>query len=141
MNGHLQVDNCILEDGEVIVQNPGTCHFCYCSFRRLQMTLISLPISVIENCEYVSCDTTAINVEGFPGEHSNWAHGHMREMTDPALFKSTSSYGNDQSSRTDSMNDKNNASFTSDMNLRSDVDSIGVASISGMNKYYHNIIF
>lgn len=59
--GHLQVDNCRFEDGQILVQNPGSCLIRYTEFVRAHLALHHVSVSVIENC-YFSTDNTAIQV-------------------------------------------------------------------------------
>ncbi|XP_061178046.1 F-box only protein 10-like isoform X2 [Saccostrea echinata] len=77
--GYLQVDNCIFEDGMVYVQNPGSCHIKFCTFRHATVILQHLNSSIIENCEFSKTDSAAITVEGFPREDRNWTYGYMME--------------------------------------------------------------
>ncbi|XP_060067397.1 F-box only protein 10-like, partial [Ylistrum balloti] len=77
--GYLQVDNCILEDGLVYIQNPGTCHLKFCTFRHATVILQYVNASVIENCEFSQTDSAAITVEGFPRDEKNWTYGYLME--------------------------------------------------------------
>lgn len=77
--GYLQVDNCIFEDGMVYVQNPGSCHIKFCTFRHATVILQHLNSSIIENCEFSKTDSAAITVEGFPREDRNWTFNYMME--------------------------------------------------------------
>ncbi|XP_069105742.1 F-box only protein 10-like [Argopecten irradians] len=78
-SGYLQVDNCILEDGMVYVQNPGTCHLKFCTLRHATVILQYVNASVIENCEFSQTDSAAITVEGYPREEKNWTYGYLME--------------------------------------------------------------
>jgi hypothetical protein len=76
------MDNCIIEEGVVSVEYPATCHFRYCKFRKAQIMLSHLSLSIIENCEFTGLDSAAVSVEGYPKDHKNWAHEHMHQVTD-----------------------------------------------------------
>ena len=75
------MDNCILEDGMVYVQNPGSCHVKFCTFRHATIILQHLNSSIIENCEFSQTDSAAITVEGNPRNDKNWTYGYMLEKT------------------------------------------------------------
>ncbi|KAK3088116.1 hypothetical protein FSP39_014915 [Pinctada imbricata] len=77
--GYLQVDNCILEDGMVYVQNPGSCHVKFCTFRHATVIFQHLNSSIIENCEFSQTDSAAVTVEGNPRDDKNWTYGYMLE--------------------------------------------------------------
>lgn len=79
--GYIQVDNCIIEDSLVLIQNPGSGHFRFCTFRHANVIMQHVNVSVLENCEFSQCDLAAISVEGFPKDEVNWAHGHMTYIT------------------------------------------------------------
>ncbi|KAJ8322093.1 hypothetical protein KUTeg_000564, partial [Tegillarca granosa] len=78
-SGYLQVDNCILEDGMVYVQNPGSCHLKYSTFRHATVILQHLNSSIIENCEFSQTDSAAVTVEGYPKDEKSWAYGYITE--------------------------------------------------------------
>lgn len=78
-SGYLQVDNCILEDGMVYVQNPGSCHLKYSTFRHATVILQHLNSSIIENCEFSQTDSAAVTVEGYPKDEKSWAYGYINE--------------------------------------------------------------
>jgi F-box protein 10 len=64
--GHIQVDNCIFEQGHVQVSSPGSIIVRYCSFNHSFIILRSVGFSRVENCEFVTDDTSAIIIEGIP---------------------------------------------------------------------------
>ncbi|XP_046546489.1 F-box only protein 10-like isoform X2 [Haliotis rubra] len=76
--GYLQLDNCILEDGMVYAQNPGTCHIRFCTFRHATIILQHMNVSVIENCEFSQSDTADIIVEGYSKDERNWTYSYLR---------------------------------------------------------------
>ena len=76
-SGHLQVDNCIFEDGQVQVTSPGTCHMRYTSFIRSNVSLYHVKLSLIEHCKFEGSEAAAVHVEGFPKDETNWAHRFM----------------------------------------------------------------
>lgn len=63
----------------VYVQNPGSCHIKFCTFRHATVILQHLNSSIIENCEFSKTDSAAITVEGFPREDRNWTFNYMME--------------------------------------------------------------
>lgn len=66
------MDNCILEDGMVYVQNPGSIAMTFCTFRHATVILQHVNASIIQNCEFSQTDSAAITVEGYPKEDRNW---------------------------------------------------------------------
>ena len=82
VSGHLQVDNCIIEDGQVTVSSPGTIHCRYTTFVRTQLTCAHVSLSLIENCHFTECETCAIVVEGAPKGEPNWAHKYLLHYAD-----------------------------------------------------------
>lgn len=72
--GYLQVDNCIMEDGMVFVQNPGSVVMSFCTFRHATVILQHVNASIIQNCEFSQTDSAAITVEGYPKEDKNWTY-------------------------------------------------------------------
>ncbi|XP_052085918.1 F-box only protein 10-like isoform X1 [Mytilus californianus] len=77
--GYLQVDNCILEDGMVYVQSPGSSHIKYCTFRHATVIFQHLTASIIENCEFSQTDTAAVTIEGYPKDDRNWTYNSLLE--------------------------------------------------------------
>lgn len=75
--GYLQVDNCILEDGMVYVQNPGSVNLNFCTFRHATVILQHVNASIIQNCEFSQTDSAAITVEGYPKDDKNWTYASM----------------------------------------------------------------
>ena len=73
-SGYLQVDNCIMEDGMVYVQNPGSIAMRFCTFRHATIILQHVNASIIQNCEFSQTDSAAITVEGYPKEDKNWTY-------------------------------------------------------------------
>ncbi|XP_052764613.1 F-box only protein 10-like [Mya arenaria] len=71
-SGYLQVDNCILEDGMMYVQNPGTVTLSFCTFRHATIILQHVNASIIQNCMFSQTDTAAITLEGYPKDDRNW---------------------------------------------------------------------
>ena len=75
----MQVDNCILEDGMVYVQSPGSVHIKFCTFRHATVMLQHVNASVVENCEFSQTDSAAVTVEGCPRQDRNWSYGYLME--------------------------------------------------------------
>lgn len=73
-SGYLQVDNCIMEDGMVYVQNPGSIAMRFCTLRHATIILQHPNASIIQNCEFSQTDSAAITVEGYPKEDKNWTY-------------------------------------------------------------------
>ena len=76
-SGYLQVDNCIMEDGMVYVQNPGSISAHFCTFRHATLILQHVNASIIQNCEFSQTDSAAITVEGYPKDEKNWTYQSM----------------------------------------------------------------
>ncbi|KAM7442218.1 hypothetical protein ABFA07_008853 [Porites harrisoni] len=64
--GHVQVDNCVLEQGQVQVSSPGSIVVRYCTFNNACITLRSVGFSRIENCLFSTDETSAVVIEGLP---------------------------------------------------------------------------
>lgn len=73
-SGYLQVDNCIMEDGMVYVQSPGSIAMRFCTFRHATIILQHVNASIIQNCEFSQTDSAAVTVEGYPKEDKNWTY-------------------------------------------------------------------
>lgn len=84
--GYLQVDNCIMEDGMVYVQNPGSMNISFCTFRHATVILQHVNASIIQNCEFSQTDVAAITVAGYPKEDRNWT---FKAMTDRIMSACT----------------------------------------------------
>ena len=64
LSGHLQVDQCVLQEGQVLVQSPGTLHMRYCALHHTQVRCHAVHVSILENCWLSKADSCAIAVEG-----------------------------------------------------------------------------
>nr|KAG5697635.1 hypothetical protein BaRGS_011184 [Batillaria attramentaria] len=62
-SGYLQLDSCIVEDGMMYVQNPGTCHVRFCTFRHATIILQHVNSSIVRNCEFSQSDNANVIVE------------------------------------------------------------------------------
>ncbi|ESO91105.1 hypothetical protein LOTGIDRAFT_122523 [Lottia gigantea] len=81
-SGFIQIDNCILEDGMLYIQNPGSCHVRFSSFRHASIILQHVNASIIENCEFCQSDTADIIVEGHVKEEKNWTFSYLQRLTE-----------------------------------------------------------
>ncbi|KAL5013734.1 hypothetical protein ScPMuIL_008004 [Solemya velum] len=126
-SGYLQVDNCILEDGMTYVQNPGTCHFKFCTFRHATIVLQHVNSSIVENCEFYQADSAAITVEGNPKSEKNWTYPYMEHQVSSICRKSAVTLETSNKSQSNlkdlkkltdsSSSDRNSAAKTSDNEL------------------------
>ena len=66
VQGHLQVDHCTIQDGQIWVQAPGSIHMRYCTLEHTQVAFHCAMISIIENCYMESSKSCAISIEGSP---------------------------------------------------------------------------
>ncbi|XP_055954998.1 F-box only protein 10 [Patella vulgata] len=80
-SGFMQIDNCILEDGMIYAQNPGTCHVRFSSFRHAAVILQHMNATVIEHCEFSQSDTADIIVEGHVKDDKNWTYSYLCQHT------------------------------------------------------------
>ncbi|XP_015776225.1 PREDICTED: F-box only protein 10-like [Acropora digitifera] len=64
--GHVQVDNCIIDQGHIQVSSPGSIVIRYCTFKNAFVTLRSVGFSRIENCQFCSDESSAVVIEGLP---------------------------------------------------------------------------
>ena len=66
VTGHIQVDNCVIEQGHIQVSSPGSIVVRYCTFNNAFLTLRSVGFSRIENCQFSGDESSAIIIEGLP---------------------------------------------------------------------------
>uniref|UniRef100_S4REZ0 F-box domain-containing protein n=1 Tax=Petromyzon marinus TaxID=7757 RepID=S4REZ0_PETMA len=75
--GHVQMDTCNLENGQVQVSAPATCHLRFCSFSQAGLHLHAVALAAVENCEFSGSEGASLTVEGFPSTDHNWAYEHL----------------------------------------------------------------
>ncbi|KAG8454971.1 hypothetical protein GDO86_001260 [Hymenochirus boettgeri] len=75
--GHVQFDNCNLENGQIQIHAPGTCQVKFCTFNQSSIHFHNVALSVLENCEFVGSENASITVEGSPTSDKNWACKHL----------------------------------------------------------------
>ncbi|XP_061408144.1 F-box only protein 10-like [Lethenteron reissneri] len=75
--GHMQMDTCNLENGQVQVSAPATCHLRFCSFSQAGLHLHAVALAAVENCEFSGSEGASLTVEGFPSTDHNWAYEHL----------------------------------------------------------------
>ncbi|KAJ8385151.1 hypothetical protein AAFF_G00192020 [Aldrovandia affinis] len=80
-SGHVQLDNCNLEGGQLQVRGPGTCQARYCSFgQNSGAHFQSVALSLLESCDFSGSDAASITVEGPPVSDRNWACKHLAAL-------------------------------------------------------------
>ncbi|XP_069047761.1 F-box only protein 10 [Lepisosteus oculatus] len=79
-SGHVQFDNCNLENGQLQVQGPGTCQIRFCSFSQSSVHLHGVALSLLESCEFSGSDNASVTVEGSPASDRNWACKHLTAL-------------------------------------------------------------
>ena len=141
VSGHLQVDNCSLEEAHVMVQHPATCHLRYCHLRRINMILYHVNASLIERCHF---HHSVVSVQDFPKETRAWSVEHLVALTqnwNPSLPEQrrghadyiVSNVFDDMESFLHTTQSLNTTSAF-EIN-KSEVDSIGVASIDYLSDH------
>ncbi|CAH1773627.1 unnamed protein product [Owenia fusiformis] len=78
--GHVQVDTCTFEDGQILVQGPATCHIKHTTFKHAFITMQQVNVSIIEKCDFIKCEPAAVIVEGHPKEDSNWIYLRLAKL-------------------------------------------------------------
>lgn len=86
-SGHLQVDNCIVEDGIICAKSPSTVHIRFCTFRHASVILQHMNASIIENCEFSQSSNANVFIEGHSKGEKNWAYSFLKERTKTALHQ------------------------------------------------------
>ncbi|XP_066576661.1 F-box only protein 10 [Amia ocellicauda] len=79
-SGHVQFDNCNLENGQLQVQGPGTCQVRFCTFSQSSVHLHGVALSLLESCEFSGSDNASVTVEGYPTCDRNWACKHLTAL-------------------------------------------------------------
>ncbi|MBN3326107.1 FBX10 protein, partial [Atractosteus spatula] len=79
-SGHVQFDNCNLENGQLQVQGPGTCQVRFCSFSQSSVHLHGVALSLLESCEFSGSDNASVTVEGSLASDRNWACKHLTAL-------------------------------------------------------------
>ncbi|KAJ8281330.1 hypothetical protein GJAV_G00066270 [Gymnothorax javanicus] len=80
-SGHVQLDNCNLEGGQLQVRGPGTCQARFCSFgpgSRAHFQGVFL--SLLDSCDFSGSDGASVTVEGPPTSDRNWACRHLAAL-------------------------------------------------------------
>eukprot|EP00062_Callorhinchus_milii_P013805 gi/632962300/ref/XP_007897230.1/ PREDICTED: F-box only protein 10 isoform X2 [Callorhinchus milii] len=76
-SGHVQLDNCNIENGQLQIHSPGTCQLKFCTFSQSCVNFHSVALSIIENCEFIGSENTSVTVEGPALTDRNWACKHL----------------------------------------------------------------
>ncbi|KAG5845275.1 hypothetical protein ANANG_G00137050 [Anguilla anguilla] len=80
-SGHVQLDNCNLEGGQLQVRGPGTCQARYCSFGQASGAHFQgVALSLLESCDFSGSETASVTVEGPPVSDRNWACRHLAAL-------------------------------------------------------------
>ncbi|XP_061106815.1 F-box only protein 10-like [Conger conger] len=93
-SGHVQLDNCNLEGGQIQVRGPGTCQARYCSFGQASGAHFQgVALSLLESCDFSGSDTASVTVERPPASDRNWAFRHLAALakSSTAPFSSATS--------------------------------------------------
>ncbi|XP_064190544.1 F-box only protein 10 [Anguilla rostrata] len=80
-SGHVQLDNCNVEGGQLQVRGPGTCQARFCSFgpgSRAHFQGVAL--SLLDSCDFSGSDGASVTVEGPPTSDRNWACRHLAAL-------------------------------------------------------------
>ncbi|XP_074850614.1 F-box only protein 10 isoform X2 [Carettochelys insculpta] len=94
-SGHVQLDNCNFENGQLQVHAPGTCQVKFCTFTQSSLHFHSVALGLLEHCEFVGSENASVTIEGLPSSERNWAcrhlttlaksHSVLSQPADPAL--------------------------------------------------------
>lgn len=76
-SGHIQLDNCNVENGQVHIHAPGTCHVKFCTFNQSSINFQNVSLSLIENSEFIGSEGTSVSVAGSGLTDRNWACKHL----------------------------------------------------------------
>ncbi|KAL4640330.1 F-box only protein 10-like [Arapaima gigas] len=90
--GHVQLDNCNLEGGQLQVRGPGTCLVRFCSFGKAGgASFQGVSLSLLESCDFSGSSASSVTVEGVPILDHNWAWKHLTIMarSSTPLFDTT----------------------------------------------------
>jgi len=79
---------------------------------------------LIENCEFIHSTSTAVSVEGYPGEKTNWVNEYLASLI-------TKQHESPLADSQSSLNNENASMISVKDNSCMEADSIGVASIAG----------
>ncbi|XP_041041777.1 F-box only protein 10 isoform X1 [Carcharodon carcharias] len=77
LSGHVQFDNCNVENGQLQIHAPGTCQVKFCTFSQSSINFHNVALSIIENCEFIGSESTSVTVEGPGLTDRNWACKHL----------------------------------------------------------------
>ncbi|XP_070534056.1 F-box only protein 10-like isoform X2 [Ptychodera flava] len=84
--GHVQIDNCQFEDGNIEIHAPATCHIRFSKFKHAPIELDSLSIGLIENCEFTQSNSSAaINAWGYPSNDYGLVYKQLCETVQVGL--------------------------------------------------------
>ncbi|KAG7458699.1 hypothetical protein MATL_G00223350, partial [Megalops atlanticus] len=80
-SGHVQLDNCNLEGGQLQVRGPGTCQARFCSFGPASGAHFQgVALSLLDSCDFSGSDGASVTVEGPPTSERNWACKHLAAL-------------------------------------------------------------
>ncbi|XP_041082160.1 F-box only protein 10 isoform X1 [Polyodon spathula] len=85
-SGHVQFDNCNLENGQVHIYGPGTCQIKFCTFSQCSINFHWVVVSLLENCEFIGSENNSVTVEGYPASDRNWACKHLAALAKSKSF-------------------------------------------------------
>ncbi|KPP56642.1 hypothetical protein Z043_125725, partial [Scleropages formosus] len=90
-SGHVQLDNCNLEGGQLQVRGPGTCQARFCSFGQASGAHFQgVALSLLESCDFSGSDSASVTVEGPPISDRNWACKHLVALAKSSTFVAAS---------------------------------------------------
>ncbi|XP_072137960.1 F-box only protein 10 isoform X2 [Mobula birostris] len=76
-SGHVQLDNCNVENGQLHIHAPGTCQVKFCTFSQSSINFHNVALSIIENSEFIGSESTSVSVAGPGATDRNWACKHL----------------------------------------------------------------
>uniref|UniRef100_A0A3B3SQ97 F-box protein 10 n=1 Tax=Paramormyrops kingsleyae TaxID=1676925 RepID=A0A3B3SQ97_9TELE len=80
-SGHVQLDNCNVEGGQLQVRGPGTCQARFCSFGQASGAHFqSVALSLLDSCDFSGSDGASVTVDGLPVSDRNWAFRHLAAL-------------------------------------------------------------
>ncbi|XP_048827793.1 F-box only protein 10 [Brienomyrus brachyistius] len=80
-SGHVQLDNCNVEGGQLQVRGPGTCQARFCSFGQASgVHFQSVALSLLDSCDFSGSDGASVTVDGPPVSDRNWAFRHLAAL-------------------------------------------------------------
>ncbi|KPP77970.1 F-box only protein 10-like [Scleropages formosus] len=105
-SGHVQLDSCNLEGGQLQIRGPGTCLVRFCSFGRAGgASFQGVSLSLLENCDFSGSNASSVTVEGAPVLDRNWAWKHLSVLARSSTPNPTAAEeGNRKEERTNGTN-------------------------------------